>query len=101
MVGDNQIIEGKEVEGVRALSWYPGGNAFKLGFDKRTIRKSETLSAFHKWMMFNSDVGNLTRQEAVSMVPPLALHVQPGHKVLDMCASPGSKTTQILEIVGK
>lgn len=85
----------------RPLHWYPGGNAFKLGFDKRTMRKSEKLKALQQWMVFNSDVGNLTRQEAVSMVPPLALNVQPGHKVLDMCASPGSKTTQILEVVGK
>lgn len=31
------------------------------------------------------------------MIPPLALDVQPGHLVLDMCAAPGSKTTQMLE----
>jgi len=34
-------------------------------------------------------------QEAVSMVPPLVLKPKPGSVVLDMCASPGSKTTQI------
>lgn len=37
------------------------------------------------------------RQEAVSMIPPLLLNVQPEHFVLDMCASPGSKTAQMLE----
>ena len=31
------------------------------------------------------------------MVPPLLLGVQPHHAVLDMCASPGSKTAQMLE----
>lgn len=31
------------------------------------------------------------------MVPPLLLDVRPGHCVLDMCASPGSKTQQLLE----
>lgn len=31
------------------------------------------------------------------MVPPLLLDVRPGHKVLDMCAAPGSKTAQIVE----
>ena len=49
------------------------------------------------------DVGNLLEhhlgkvyvQEAVSMVPPLALNPQPGDIVLDMCAAPGSKTTQM------
>ena len=31
------------------------------------------------------------------MVPPLFLDVQPHHRVLDMCAAPGSKTGQLLE----
>ncbi len=49
------------------------------------------------------DIGNLTEhalgyiyvQEASSMIPPVALDPKPGDRVLDMCASPGSKTTQI------
>lgn len=35
------------------------------------------------------------------MVPPLALNVEPHHKCLDMCAAPGSKTSQLLEIVNR
>ncbi|MCD6477733.1 MAG: NOL1/NOP2/sun family putative RNA methylase, partial [Candidatus Aenigmarchaeota archaeon] len=34
-------------------------------------------------------------QEAASMIPPLVLNPKPGEKILDMCASPGSKTTQV------
>jgi NOL1/NOP2/sun family putative RNA methylase len=53
------------------------------------------------------DVGNLTEhaigyiyiQEAASMIPPIALDPQPGEVVLDMCASPGSKTTQIAQLM--
>ena len=49
------------------------------------------------------DVGNLVEhalgyfylQEATSMIPPVVLDPQPGETILDMCASPGSKTTQI------
>ncbi len=49
------------------------------------------------------DVGNMTEhtlgyiyvQEAASMIPPLVLDPKPGDKVLDMCAAPGSKTTQL------
>lgn len=49
------------------------------------------------------DIGNLLEhklgyfhvQEAASMLPPLALDPRPGELILDMCASPGSKTTQI------
>ena len=31
------------------------------------------------------------------MIPPLLLDVQPHHKVIDLCAAPGSKSAQILE----
>ena len=34
-------------------------------------------------------------QEVSSMLSPIALDAQPGEFILDMCASPGSKTTQI------
>ncbi|MDD5012315.1 MAG: RsmB/NOP family class I SAM-dependent RNA methyltransferase [Candidatus Nanoarchaeia archaeon] len=34
-------------------------------------------------------------QEIASMLPPLVLNPKPGEKVLDLCASPGSKTTQM------
>jgi len=40
--------------------------------------------------------GALYRQEEVSMVPVQLLQPQPEHSILDMCASPGSKTSQIL-----
>jgi tRNA (cytosine49-C5)-methyltransferase len=50
-----------------------------------------------------TDIGNLPEhglgyfyvQEAASMIPPVALSPEPGEVVLDMCASPGSKSTQI------
>lgn len=31
------------------------------------------------------------------MIPPIFLKVENHHKVLDMCAAPGSKTTQLIE----
>ena len=36
-------------------------------------------------------------QQAASMIPPLVLNPKPGENVLDMCAAPGSKTTQIAQ----
>lgn len=33
------------------------------------------------------------------MIPPLLLGIEPHHKVLDMCAAPGSKTGQLLELL--
>ncbi len=39
-------------------------------------------------------------QDRASMLPPLALNPEPGAAVLDMCASPGSKTGQLAGMVG-
>eukprot|EP01035_Chromulina_nebulosa_P018020 gene18020-23661_t len=74
---------------------------YKLGADRRQIRRVPELEELHKWLIKHTDNGNITRQEAVSMIPPLALDVQPHHKCLDMCAAPGSKTSQILEIINR
>ena len=100
-VGEKIILEDgtTALEAVQKLRWVKEGNAYKLGADKRTIRKSQKLKDLHTWMVKNTDNGNITRQEAVSMVPPLALDVKPHHVVLDMCAAPGSKTTQMMEII--
>lgn len=38
-------------------------------------------------------------QEAASMIPPLVLDPQPGEKVLDAAASPGSKTSQMAQMM--
>ncbi|XP_048464605.1 RNA cytosine C(5)-methyltransferase NSUN2 [Rhincodon typus] len=43
--------------------------------------------------------GNISRQEAVSMIPPLLLDIKAHHKILDMCAAPGSKTAQLIEML--
>lgn len=38
-------------------------------------------------------------QESASQLPVISLNPQPGDLVLDMCASPGSKTTQIAQLM--
>jgi len=38
-------------------------------------------------------------QEGASMIPPVALGPAPHHQVLDLCAAPGSKTTQIAQMM--
>lgn len=42
-------------------------------------------------------LGYIYVQEAASMIPPVVLDAQPGEIILDMCASPGSKSTQIAQ----
>ncbi|MBW2989342.1 RsmB/NOP family class I SAM-dependent RNA methyltransferase [Candidatus Woesearchaeota archaeon] len=36
-------------------------------------------------------------QEAASMIPPIVLDPKPGETILDMCAAPGSKSSQIAQ----
>jgi 16S rRNA C967 or C1407 C5-methylase (RsmB/RsmF family) len=43
--------------------------------------------------------GKVYLQGIASMLPVLVLDPKPGEKILDMCAAPGSKTTQIATII--
>lgn len=90
---------GGEVEAIRPLPWYPDNLAWHSNFSRMQLRKNQTLERFHEFLKLENEIGNITRQEAVSMVPPLFLDVSPNHFVLDMCAAPGSKTFQLLEII--
>ncbi|XP_057970587.1 uncharacterized protein LOC131159581 [Malania oleifera] len=94
-----EVNEGGEVEPIRPLPWYPDNIAWHSNFSRMQLRKNQTLERFHEFLKLENEIGNITRQEAVSMVPPLFLDVHPDHFVLDMCAAPGSKTFQLLEIM--
>lgn len=121
----------------RKLRWFTCGHAYQLALDRRTLRRDDTLKDFHELMKQHTDAGSITRQETVSMIPPVVLDVRPEHRVrvawqtfhwphhlaacscdpnrpalidrdahpihitqvLDMCAAPGSKTSQMLEVV--
>lgn len=54
------------------------------------------LGRFHSFLLHEGELGNLSRQELVSQVPVLLLDIRPDHRVLDICASPGSKTKQAM-----
>ncbi|GAB2283327.1 hypothetical protein Dimus_017844 [Dionaea muscipula] len=104
---DNEFVKslqveftgGDEVEPIRPLPWYPDNLAWHSNFSRNQLRKNQTLERFHEFLKQANEIGNITRQEAVSMVPPLFLDVHPDHYILDMCAAPGSKTFQLLEII--
>ncbi|XP_078444197.1 uncharacterized protein LOC144713481 [Wolffia australiana] len=84
---------------IMPLPWYPGNLAWHSNFSRMQLRKTQTLERFHEFLKLENETGNITRQEAVSMVPPLFLDVLPDHHILDMCAAPGSKTFQLLEMM--
>ena len=82
--------------GGREIPWFSGcGSAWEMPFPRGGAEgdSRKILKALH-------DTGRITRQEAVSMLPVIALAPKPGATVLDLCASPGSKTTQICEHLG-
>ena len=66
---------------------------------KSVIRRFPPFANFQKFLVAENDVGNISRQEVVSMIPPLVMDIRPGMTVLDLCAAPGSKSAQLLEMV--
>ena len=82
--------------GANRIPWFSGpGSAWEMPFERGSAVEEvkSLMSALH-------ETGRITRQEAVSMLPVLALDPTPGQIILDLCASPGSKTTQICEHLG-
>ncbi|EIW77165.1 S-adenosyl-L-methionine-dependent methyltransferase [Coniophora puteana RWD-64-598 SS2] len=90
-------FEGETVPPPAKIPWYPDGLAWQFNVSKKVLRKQPEFRKFHSFLVYETEVGNISRQEAVSMIPPLLLDVEPHHKVIDMCAAPGSKTAQLLE----
>lgn len=66
---------------------------------KKVVRRSAPFASFQKFLVSETGVGNISRQEAVSMIPPLLMDVKPHMTVLDLCAAPGSKAAQLIEMV--
>ncbi|KAK2731217.1 nol1 nop2 sun family protein [Colletotrichum kahawae] len=91
--------DGRAVEPPKPIEWYPNELAWDMTTPKNVIRKYAPFSTFQKFLVSETDVGNMSRQEVVSMIPPLLMDVRPGMTVLDMCAAPGSKAGQLLEMI--
>ncbi|XP_036808943.1 RNA cytosine-C(5)-methyltransferase NSUN2 isoform X1 [Oncorhynchus mykiss] len=92
-------IDGQKIEAPQPLSWYPDELAWHTNMSRKILRKSPLLEKFHQFLVSETESGNISRQEAVSMIPPLLMKIEPHHKILDMCAAPGSKTAQLIEML--
>lgn len=73
------------------------GKIYYFDIEKKELR--DKCREFKTWLNLHCDLGECHRQEFVSMVPPFFLDVNKKSSVLDTCASPGSKTAQIVEML--
>lgn len=81
------------------IPWVPDQMAWQMTTPKNVVRRFAPFASFQKFLVSETTVGNISRQEAVSMIPPLLMDITPGMKVLDLCAAPGSKAAQLIEMV--
>ena len=77
-------LEGRGIS-FEPLGWYEHG--IKL----RGVERPGNLLEYF--------LGFIHPQEEVSMIPPLLMELEPGQLVLDLCAAPGSKATQIAQLL--
>lgn len=91
--------DGRPVEPPQPVPWYPDDLAWWMTTPKNVVRKFPPFAAFQKFLVSETSVGNISRQEVVSMIPPMLMDLRPGMTVLDMCAAPGSKAAQLLEMI--
>ncbi|KAK6195511.1 hypothetical protein SNE40_000925 [Patella caerulea] len=92
-------VDGEVVQPPKRIDWYPDQLAWHMDVSRKAMRSTVMYSKFHQFLVAETESGNISRQEAVSMIPPLLLDIKPHHKVLDMCAAPGSKTAQLIELL--
>jgi len=55
---------------------------WQLKITRKDIRGSEAYYRLHNFLISETGNGNISRQETVSMIPPLLLDVQPSDKVI-------------------
>jgi len=87
--GDNEkLTSGLSQYGIRLTPVKNVPNAFSIDEGIENIGKT-----------FEFMIGRYYIQSLSSMIPPLILNPEPGDTTLDLCAAPGSKTTEISEMM--
>ncbi len=84
-----------ESVGGKKIPWMTTSESWIMPFSKSDFPNEEAK----KIMALLHETGRITRQEAVSMLPPVVLEPEDGDLVMDTCAAPGSKATQLAEAI--
>ncbi|MBQ9537340.1 MAG: RsmB/NOP family class I SAM-dependent RNA methyltransferase [Desulfovibrionaceae bacterium] len=93
------VADSKLVPHVHALLQMQGYVYSPEPFAKECFRlQVEPTPLGSSWAAF---FGYIYIQDRSSMLPPLALNLQPGETALDLCASPGSKTSFLAQLTGR
>ena len=77
------------------IPWITTSESWTMPFSKGDYPDEQSK----KLMALLHETGRITRQEAVSMLPPIILEPKDGDLVMDTCAAPGSKATQLAEAI--
>lgn len=77
------------------LPWMGDEQAFVMPFARGRAPEGDA----QRLMAILHETGRITRQEAASMLPVPLLNPEQHHLALDMCAAPGSKATQLAEVL--
>lgn len=62
-------------------SRYPNKLAWQMELTRKDIRRCEAYYKLHNFLISETENGTISRQETVSMIPPVLLDVEPHHKV--------------------
>ena len=94
-----QKYQGRKVFDENRIHYKEQGfvDAWELDVDAKSLQNEHDKKKAFRWIVANTRSGVISRQEVASMIPVSLLDIQPNHRVLDLCASPGSKTRQALE----
>ncbi|KAE9450012.1 hypothetical protein C3L33_18088, partial [Rhododendron williamsianum] len=97
-----EAADGSEVEGIRPLPWYPENLAWQSNFSRMQLRKNQTLERH----LLLRDMGHCLDLLVSSDSTVICFHVvlivylsDGTSTVLGLCAAPGSKTFQLLEMI--
>ena len=91
----NWTISKLESLGAKRIKWI---GTKTLGFQMPWIKGGAEDEDTKKLLQSMHNSGRHTRQEAVSMIPAELINPKQGESVLDSCAAPGSKATQLAEL---